>query len=227
MEANAHTILVIDDEEDVVDLICFNLEKDGYVTLRALDGQTGVNLACQHRPSAIVLDLMLPGLDGFQVFEALRQDARTRHIPVLMVTAKAETADRIAGLKAGVDDYLTKPFSPKELVLRVKALLKWVPDQTGMVVESGPFYLDKSALCCYIDGEEVSLTSTEFRLLAMLVSREGETVTREDLIEHIWGASGNPSSRSLDTHLMRLREKLGADAALIKNVRGKGYRYHH
>lgn len=225
MEPTPHTILVIDDEVDVVDLVCFNLEKAGYRTLKAYNGSDGLKLAQHERPSALILDLMLPGMHGFQVFDALKQDSRTKDIPVIMVTAKAETSDRIAGLKAGVDDYVTKPFSPKELVLRVAAVLKWIPTETpDTKLESGPFYLDRSQQRCYLDGELVNLTSTEFKLLAILIKQSGEVVTRETLFDKVWG-SGDATSRTLDTHLMRLREKLGDAAQAIQNVRGKGYRY--
>ena len=225
MDTAQHTVLVIDDEVDVVDLVCFNLEKVGLRTLKSYNGRDGLKLAQNDRPSAIVLDLMLPGMHGFQVFDALKQDSRTKEIPVIMVTAKAEVSDRIAGLKAGVDDYVTKPFSPKELVLRVQALLKWLPEtNTAITLESGDFFLDRSALRCYLDGELVNLTSTEFKLLALLIEQAGDVVARETLFEKVWG-KGDATSRTLDTHLMRLREKLGNYAQLIHNVRGKGYRY--
>ena len=168
---------------------------------------------------------MLPGMHGFQVFDALKQDSRTKEIPVIMVTAKAEVSDRIAGLKAGLDDYVTKPFSPKELVLRVQALLKWLPEtNTAITLESGDFFLDRNALRFYLDGELVNLTSTEFKLLALLIEQAGDVVARETLFEKVWG-KGDATSRTLDTHLMRLREKLGNYAQVIQNVRGKGYRY--
>ena len=227
VDPSQFTILVVDDEEDVVDLVCFNLEKEGFKTLKALEGHAGKQMAQRERPSLIILDLMLPEMSGLQVFDALKRDSRTKDIPVIMLTAKAERTDRIAGLRAGVDDYVTKPFSPKELVLRVAALLKWsrraqIPDT---ILESGPFFLDKAQLRCYLGGELVNLTSTEFKLLALLVDQAGVVVTRESLLENIWGLSGECSSRTLDTHLMRLREKLGEDGHLIKNVRGSGYRF--
>lgn len=220
-----HTVLVIDDEIDVVDLVCFNLEKAGLGTLKAYNGSDGLELAQHDRPSAIVLDLMLPGMHGYQVLEALKQDSRTKDIPVIMVTARAEVTDRIAGLKAGVDDYVTKPFSPKELVLRVQGLLRWLPESgVETNLESGLFFLDLNAQRCYLDGEFVNLTSTEFKLLALLIEHTGNVVSRESLFEHVWG-KGDATSRTLDTHLMRLREKLGDHAQNIQNVRGKGYRF--
>ena len=224
-DSTHHTILVVDDESDVVDLVCYNLEKEGFKTLSALDGIAGLDLARRHRPSAIILDLMLPGMTGLEIFASLKHDSRTRDIPVIMVTAKAETTDRIAGLKAGVDDYVTKPFSPKELVLRLRAVLKWKTPTPEVRLESGPFFLDRGQLHCYIDDERIDLTTTEFKLLAFLLESEGRVVTRKALFQGVWGAE-EAMSRKMDTHLMRLREKLGDHAAAIQNVRGKGYRFH-
>ncbi len=225
MDPTQHLILVVDDEADVVDLVCYNLEKEGFKTVHAQDGIVGLDLAKHRRPSAIILDLMLPGMNGLQIFDALKHDSRTRDIPVIMVTAKAETTDKIAGLKAGVDDYITKPFSPKELVLRLKAVLKWRHQPSEAHLESGPFFLDRGQLHCYVDDTLVDLTTTEFKLLAFLVEEEGQVVTRQALFDRVWG-KGEAASRTIDTHLMRLREKLGQHASAIKNVRGKGYRYH-
>lgn len=224
MPALPQTVLVIDDEVDVVDLVCYNLESAGFQTLSSTDGAEGLRLAQTERPHAIILDVMLPGMHGYQVLEELKKDSRTKDIPVIMVTAKAEVSDRIMGLKAGVDDYVTKPFSPKELVLRVNTLLKWQRrSEEPSTLECGPFFLDRAQLRCYLDGELINLTSTEFRLLAVLVESEGKVVTREELFERVWG-DGDSKSRTLDTHLMRLRDKLGEDAKAIHNVRGKGYR---
>ncbi len=220
------TILVVDDEADIVELVCFNLEQAGFQTLKALDGSTGLELAKQHRPNAIVLDLMLPGMNGFEVFKALKFDTRTKNIPVLMVTARAETTDRITGLKAGADDYITKPFSPKELVLRVQAVLKWAPPKRpDTIIESGPLFLDRSDLSGFLNGAPLRTTSTEFKLLTLLVDHMGEVVTRQALFDKIWGKKEDCTSRTLDTHMMRLKEKLGDEARYIKNVRGKGYCY--
>ncbi|MFT4636705.1 MAG: two-component system phosphate regulon response regulator PhoB [Verrucomicrobiales bacterium] len=226
MDPTQYTILVVDDEEDVVDLVCYNLEKEGFQTLRALNGTKGLEIAKRERPSVMILDLMLPGMNGLQVFHGLKQDSRTKDIPVIMLTAKAETSDRILGLKAGVDDYVTKPFSPKELILRVAAVLKWVrPVASETMVETGPFVLDRGQLRCYIGGELIHLTSTEFKILLALVDGSGVTVTRESLFEKIWGSMEKESSRTVDTHVTRLRRKLGEDGDRIKNVRGQGYRY--
>ena len=220
------TILVIDDEEDVVDLITFNLQKAGYRSIQAHDGSTGIALARSEQPDVIILDLMLPGQNGFQLFETFRADSRTKDIPVIMLTARAEPSDRIAGLKLGADDYVTKPFSPKELILRVQAILRWLPPRTeNTALRLGPFHLDRAHLRCYLHGEPLNLTTTEFKLLAYMLENVGEIVTRETLVEKIWGVSKNKRSRTLDTHLMRLREKLRDDGNQIENVRGEGYRF--
>lgn len=220
------TVLIIDDEQDIVGLIAYNLQLAGFDTLEALNGNDGLALALRQRPDLIVLDLMLPGMNGIQVFEALERDTRTKDIPVIMLSAKAETADRITGLKLGADDYMTKPFSPKELVLRVQSILRWIQEPpAGVVIRSGPLYLDKSHLRCYLDGECLNLTTTEFKLLAYLIDHAGETVTREALLAKVWGYEEDKTSRTVDTHLMRLREKLGDSADVIRNVRGQGYRF--
>ncbi len=219
------TILVIDDEEDILDLLTFNLERAEHRVLRASDGNSGVQIARDQIPDLVVLDLMLPGRDGYQVFEALKSDSRTKHIPVLMLTAKAEVTDRIVGLKLGADDYVTKPFSPRELVLRVQALLRRVKKSpAGTKLKAGPFYLDKSSFKCYLDQEEMELTTTEFKLLALLLESEGETVPRSTLLRDVWGYTDLVHTRTLDTHIKRLREKLGDFATHVQTVRGAGYR---
>ena len=218
------TILVVDDEEDILDLLTFNLERAEYEVIRASNGIDGLGLALKQMPDLIVLDLMLPGRDGVEVFKELKDDARTRDIPVLMLTAKAEVTDRITGLKLGADDYVTKPFSPRELVLRVQALLRRVNKSSpGTKLEVGPFYLDKSAFKCYISGEECELTTTEFKLLAILLENSGQAVERADLLRDVWGYTDMIHTRTLDTHVKRLREKLGNTARHIQTVRSVGY----
>lgn len=219
------TILVVDDEEDILDLLTFNLERAEHEVIRASDGNEGVKAAKDHLPDLVVLDLMLPGRDGYQVFEALKADTRTKHIPILMLTAKGEVTDRIVGLKLGADDYVTKPFSPRELVLRVQALLRRVKKApAGTKLKAGPFYLDKSNFKCYLNQEEMELTTTEFKLLSLLLESEGETVERATLLRDVWGYTDLVHTRTLDTHVKRLREKLGDAAKHIQTVRGSGYR---
>lgn len=219
------SILVIDDEEDILDLLTFNLERADYRVLRAENGNDGLKVAFEQVPDLIVLDLMLPGRDGLQVFEELRADSRTRGIPVLMLTAKSELSDRITGLKKGADDYVTKPFSPRELVLRVQALLRRVRKvPAGVHLKIGPFYIDKASFKCFLDGEPLDLTTTEFKLLSILLESESETVARATLLRDVWGYTDMVNTRTLDTHVKRLREKLGVHADTIQTVRGSGYR---
>ena len=217
-------ILIIEDERDIADLVGFNLERAGYEVLKAHDGITGADMAIQLRPDLVILDLMLPGKDGYRVFKDLRRDTRSSGIPVIMLTARAQTEDRIQGLEAGADDYLTKPFSPKELMLRVQAVLKRSDGPPGLVEFSyGPFRFDKNALKFYLDGATVDLTSTEFKLLLFLTERAGKAQDRNDLLRTVWGYSDEVHSRTLDTHMKRLRQKLGEHAAMVETVRGIGY----
>jgi two-component system phosphate regulon response regulator PhoB len=217
-------ILIVEDERDIADLVGFNLERAGFEVLKAHDGITGAEMAVQQRPSLIILDLMLPGKDGFGVFKEIRRDPRSRDIPVIMLTARAQTEDRIQGLEAGADDYLTKPFSPKELMLRVQAVLKRSEAAPGLVEFScGPFRFDKNSLKFYLDGEPVELTSTEFKLLLFLAERAGKPQDRNDLLRTVWGYSDEVHSRTLDTHMKRLRQKLGDHAAMVETIRGIGY----
>lgn len=218
-------ILVIEDERDIADLIGFNLERAGYEVLKAHDGISGAGMALHNQPDLVILDLMLPGKDGYAVFKELRRDSRTRDVPVIMLTARAQTEDRIQGLESGADDYLTKPFSPKELMLRVSAVLRRAEGHPGAVgVSHGPFTFDKNELKFYLDGEPLDLTSIEFKLLLYLTERAGQAQDRHDLLRIVWGYSDDVHSRTLDTHMKRLRQKLGDHAGRIETVRGIGYR---
>ncbi len=221
-----YRILIAEDESDVRDLITFNLEREGMAAIPAKDGIEAVQLACSEVPDLVVLDLMLPGQNGFAVFKELRLDSRTKAVPVLMLTAKAQLDDVLAGLELGADDYLTKPFSPKELVLRVKALLRRSQVSVGnAVVKVGKFQLDKNTLHCFINGERVDLTPTEFKLLLLLVERDGHPQERANLLREVWGYRDTANSRTLDTHVKRLREKIGDFANCIQTVRGVGYQF--
>jgi len=219
-----HKILIVEDERDIADLIGFNLQRAGYEVLKAHDGITATEVALRERPDLIILDLMLPGRDGYAVFRELRRDVRSVNIPVIMLTARAQTEDRIQGLEAGADDYLTKPFSPKELMLRVQAILKRADAPPGSVEFSyGPFRFDKNALKFYLDGEPTDLTATEFKLLLYLCERSGKAQDRNDLLRTVWGYSDEVHSRTLDTHMKRLRQKLGLHGSLVETIRGVGY----
>jgi two-component system phosphate regulon response regulator PhoB len=219
-----HKILIVEDERDIADLIGFNLQRNGYEVLKAHDGISGTEVALRERPALIILDIMLPGRDGYAVFRELRRDSRTANTPVIMLTARAQTEDRIQGLEVGADDYLTKPFSPKELMLRVQAILKRADAPPGSVDFSyGPFRFDKNSLKFYLDNEPVDLTNTEFKLLLYLCERSGKPQDRNDLLRTVWGYSDEVHSRTLDTHMKRLRQKLGEHGAWIETVRGIGY----
>lgn len=219
-------ILIVEDEIDIAELISLNLKRRGYEVLMALDGIQGEELACKELPDLILLDVMMPGKDGHQVLKALKRDPRTAKTPVIFLTAKAQLGDRITGLEGGADDYITKPFSPKELVLRVQAVLKRSSQQPGVVVaQSGPFKVDKNTLHFYLDGEIVELTSIEFKLLLYLLERPNLTQNRYDLFRQVWGYSDDVQSRTLDTHMKRLRQKLGEYSHYIETIRGEGYRF--
>lgn len=220
------TVLIVDDEADILDLVGTNLKRAGYKTAHAQDGIAAVKMAQKEQPDVIILDLMLPGMDGFSVFKKLRKDARTRPIPVIMLTAKGQQGDKIAGLELGADDYVTKPFSPRELVLRVESLLKRsrkVASRSELRV--GPLQLDLKKLKFYVGDEPVDLTTTEFRLLTLLVENAGKTQKRADLLSEVWGYSDEVHTRTLDTHVKRLREKLGEYSSWIETARGEGYRF--
>lgn len=221
-------ILVVDDEPDIVALVAFHLVKAGYRVSTASTGTDAITLTRQELPSLVVLDLMLPGMSGFEVLEALRADESTRGVAVLMLTARREEPDRIRGLTLGADDYLTKPFSPQELVLRVGAILRRVQQSQGISNETlrvGPILIDRAAHRVTLDGDgEVDLTPTEYKLLLTLAERRGRVQARGLLLETVWEAAPDIQTRTVDMHVQRLRTKLGTAGDLIETVRGFGYR---
>ena len=220
------TILVVEDEPDVVDLVRYHLRRAGFNVLIAFNGPAGLTAAIESRPDAIVLDIMLPQMTGIEVCKALRDANATADIPILFLTAKTEISDRIAGLELGVDDYITKPFSPRELVLRVQNLLRRlraVPNSSVLVVDE--FCLDKGNFEITIRGRRLDLTTTEFKLLVALVEHRGRTLSREILLQDVWGYKNVIDTRTVDTHVRRLREKLGPAADRIVTMRGEGYRF--
>lgn len=222
----SETILLIEDEADVADLLRYNLKKAKFRVLTARDGAEGVSMAIEEKPDALVLDIMLPRLNGFEVIKKLKSDSRTESLPVLILSAKGEAESRIKGLQLGADDYLPKPFSPKELVLRIQALLRRsktpVKSETS---NSGPFVLDRTALKLTLEGRRLDLTVTEFKLMSLLVAKAGSILTREELLQEVWGYSSSVDSRTVDTHMRRLREKLGIHACCMETIRGEGYRF--
>jgi len=220
-------ILVVDDESEIVALVAYHLAKAGYRVSTAGTGEDALEAARRDRPALIVLDLMLPGLSGFDVLEQLRSEENTRDVAVLMLTARREEPDRIRGLSLGADDYLTKPFSPAELVLRVGAILRRAGTaavSTGDGLAIGPLYIDRAAMTVSVDGEVIDLTPTEFKLLLTLAERRGRVQARAHLLETVWEAAPDIQTRTVDMHVQRLRTKLGDAGDLIETVRGFGYR---
>lgn len=225
---SAERILVVDDEPEIVALVVYHLAKAGYRVSTASSGQDAIELARRERPALMVLDLMLPGMSGFDVLEQLRLDDATRDIAVIMLTARREEPDRIRGLSLGADDYLTKPFSPAELVLRVGAILRRTgspaPAGAGDALVIGPLHIDRAAMAVSVHGQSVDLTPTEFKLLLTLAERRGRVQGRGHLLETVWEAAPDIQTRTVDMHVQRLRTKLGAAGDLIETVRGFGYR---
>ena len=224
---SAERILVVDDEPEIVALVAYHLGKAGYRLATASTGQDALEAARKERYSLIVLDLMLPGMSGFDVLEALRSDDATRDVAVLMLTARREEPDRIRGLSLGADDYLTKPFSPAELVLRVGAILRragTAPATSVDTVVIGPMRIDRAAMTVVVADQPVELTPTEFKLLLTLAERRGRVQGRGHLLETVWEAAPDIQTRTVDMHIQRLRTKLGAAGDLIETVRGFGYR---
>ena len=223
---NEH-VLVVDDEPDIVALVAYHLAKEGYRVSTAASGTDALRMAQHDLPALIVLDLMLPGLTGFEVAAALRAEPSTRDIAVLMLTARRDEADRVEGLSLGADDYLTKPFSPRELVLRVRNILRRVAQAQAGTADSlrvGPLTIDRAAHRVTVDEREVELTPTEYRLLLTLAERRGRVQDRRHLLETVWEAAPDVQTRTVDMHVQRLRTKLGAAGDLIETVRGFGYR---
>lgn len=218
-------ILIVDDEEDVRDLVASNLKRVGFATMEAPDGIAALRMARQKTPDALVLDVMMPGKDGLAVCAELRADNELRQIPVVMLTARGMTEDRIAGLMRGADDYIAKPFSPKELVLRVQAVLRRAVAQpdAGMELRVGPFHFDIAAWKLTVDGVPVELTFREFRLLHLLAANKGKVLGREAIMSEVWGYADHTRTRTLDTHVRRVREKLGNNAEWLQTMRSFGY----
>jgi two-component system phosphate regulon response regulator PhoB len=217
-------VLVVDDEPDIVALVAYHLAKAGYRVSTAATGPDALRAAREERPALIVLDLMLPGMSGFDVLEKLRAHDATRDVAVLMLTARKEEPDRIRGLTLGADDYLTKPFSPAELTLRVGAILRRVGGGGADTLVAGPLVIDRAAHTVAVDGRPLDLTATEYKLLLTLAERRGRVQARTQLLQTVWDAAPDIQTRTVDMHVQRLRTKLGPAGDLIETVRGFGYR---
>jgi DNA-binding response OmpR family regulator len=222
----ARKILVIEDERDILDLVRHYLEKEGFRTRTAADGGAGLTAARQERPDLIVLDLMLPGMDGLELCKKLRADPATALTPVIMLTAKADETDRIVGLELGADDYLTKPFSPKELVARVKALLRRAEqrDAPAQSYTYGALRLDATRHEVRVSAKEVTLTAKEFGLLEQLLRNRGRVLTRDALLNSVWGYDYHGTTRTVDVHIRRLKQKLPLLTDAILSVKSLGYK---
>ncbi len=221
------SVLVIDDERDLLSLLDFNLRSAGFETLLATTGEEALSVLRRRLPDIVLLDLMLPDISGTEVCRQMKADPHTRHVPVVMLTAKGEEVDRIVGFELGADDYVTKPFSVREVVLRLKSVLR----RAGAVRAAerppesvGPIRVDVDAHRFFVDGVEVQLTALEFRLLTTFMARLGRVQSREQLLEDVWEMSSEIETRTVDTHVKRLREKLGSGRDLLETVRGIGYR---
>jgi two-component system, OmpR family, phosphate regulon response regulator PhoB len=224
----SHRILVVDDEPDITALVAYHLAKAGYRVSTATTGPDALRAAREEHPDLVVLDLNLPGLGGYDVLAELRRIDDTRDMGVILLTARREEVDRIRGLTLGADDYLTKPFSPAELTLRVAALLRRLAAPAvaaGSTLTAGPIAIDRSAHRASLDGHDLTLTATEYKLLLTLVERRGRVQSRPQLLETVWEAQPDIQTRTVDMHVQRLRTKLGDAGSLIETVRGFGYRF--
>ncbi|MFZ4856608.1 MAG: response regulator [Desulfuromonadaceae bacterium] len=221
-------VLIIEDEKDLADLLAFNLEKEGYAATCVYDGKRGLEQATADLPDLILLDLMLPGVLGTEVCKALRKDRRTARIPIIMITAKGDEIDRVVGFEVGADDYIVKPFSMREVVLRVKAVMRRSePDEQAPPPELfliGDIVIDKERHTVTSAGNEIELTSTEYKLLLYLAEKKECVHSREQLLQRVWSYNNAGDTRTVDTHVTRLRGKLGAPGDIIKTVRGFGYK---
>lgn len=224
------TILVVDDEEPIIELLRFNLEKEGYLVCIAKDGQEALDLVEKERPDLVVLDLMLPGMDGLEVCRRIRLIPQYEQIPIVMLTAKAEVIDKVLGLELGADDYMTKPFSPRELLARIKARLRRInlPIVGDSQVIRGELRIDINGFRVYVRGVETELTPKEFELLRVLAAHPGRVYSRDDLLERIWGYEYDGDTRTVDVHVRHLRLKIEKDPSnpeYIETLRGIGYRF--
>jgi two-component system phosphate regulon response regulator PhoB len=223
-----HRILVVDDEPDITALVAYHLAKEGYRVATASSGPEALKAAAEAAPDLVILDLMLPGASGYDVLQELRRRAETRDVGVILLTARKDEVDRVRGLALGADDYVVKPFSPKELVLRVAAVLRRLagpPVASGSLLAAGPVTIDRAAHRVTVNGKEIELTATEYKLLLILTERRGRVQTRAQLLESVWEAHPSIQTRTVDMHVQRLRAKLGPAADAIETVRGFGYRF--
>lgn len=222
-------ILMIEDDQDIAELVEYNLKAENFSVELCHNGQVGLERALASLPDLILLDLMLPDLGGLEICKQLKNHPKAKHIPILMLTAKGEEVDRIVGFELGADDYLSKPFSPRELILRIKAILKRSQSantaSTEAFIEFGILSLDTERYETKVEGKVIKLTALEFRLLNYLFENKGRVATRDMLLDRVWGYDTELNTRTVDTHIKRLREKLGPAGAYVETLRGVGYRF--
>ena len=224
-----HRIFIVEDEPDLRDTLSFNFENEGFEVSSFPDGEKCLTSLKKNKPDLIILDLMLPGINGLDVCREIRSEEENNDVSIIMLTAKGEEIDRIVGFELGADDYVTKPFSVRELILRVKVLLKKRSDNQSAekILEYGPVKMNLDAHSVLVDDIDVVLTALEFKLLKHLLKRRGRVQTRDQLLGNVWGYSSEVTTRTVDTHIKRLREKLGSTGDLIQTIRGVGYRFNN
>tara|TARA_B100001079_G_scaffold39376_1_gene30734 strand:+ start:2891 stop:3580 length:690 start_codon:yes stop_codon:yes gene_type:complete len=224
-----HRIFIVEDEPDLRDTLSFNFENEGFKVSSFPDGEKCLTSVKKNKPDLIILDLMLPGINGLDVCREIRSEEENNDVSIIMLTAKGEEIDRIVGFELGADDYVTKPFSVRELILRVKVLLKKRSDNQSAekILEYGPVKMNLDAHSVLVDDIDVVLTALEFKLLKHLLKRRGRVQTRDQLLGDVWGYSSEVTTRTVDTHIKRLREKLGSTGDLIQTIRGVGYRFNN
>ncbi|MBP7216168.1 MAG: response regulator transcription factor [Candidatus Omnitrophica bacterium] len=222
-------ILIVDDEKDIIKMLEYNLKKEGFRTIAAHDGAEALDKAASQHPDLIVLDLMLPEIDGLEVCKTLKKEEKTSHVPIIMLTAKAQETDKIVGLELGADDYMTKPFSPNELIARIKAVLRRMKEEDAAhdQITIGEMIIDFAKIAVFVKGKPVELTAKEFELLKTLVQAKGRVLSRDFLLDSIWGYDNaiEIQTRTVDVHITTLRKKLKSVAKRIVTVKNYGYRF--
>ncbi|MFP5238661.1 MAG: response regulator [Acidobacteriota bacterium] len=221
------SVLLVEDDEDILQLLEYNFQNAGFAVTASRDGLDALARIRRQRPDLVLLDIMLPGADGFEVCRSIKRDPKTAQVPVIMLTARGEEVDRIVGLELGADDYVVKPFSPRELILRARAVLKRLSPEAPakQVLRKEGLSVDMDAHRAEVQGQEIPLTATEFKLLAELFKSQGRVLTRDQLLNTVWGYEFEGYARTVDTHVRRLRQKLGHYSEMIETVRGVGYRF--
>jgi two-component system alkaline phosphatase synthesis response regulator PhoP len=219
-------ILIIEDDKDIVEMLDYNLKEEGYDTISALNGEEGIALAGKERPDLIILDIMLPIMDGFEVCRTLKNDDRVAHVPIIILSAKSQETDKVVGLELGADDYVTKPFSPRELIARMRAILRRRKgEHAGNKIQRGQITIDRTRHKVTVGGKEISLTLTEFKLLEFMARRPGMVFSRARILDAVAGQDTIVCDRTVDAHIKSLRHKLGRAKDYIETIRGAGYRF--